>query len=115
MDDAQRDELASTGRVHLSSDYDPQGYPITEALISDGETQCLLDWPVRISAPVRLLQGFADTEVPWRTALRLSKALAAHDVRVQLLKDGDHRLSSPAQLDLLGDTLAELLETVSQD
>jgi hypothetical protein len=53
--------------------------------------------------------------VPWRTALRLSEALAAHDVRVQLLKDGDHRLSSPAQLDLLGDTLAELLETVSQD
>jgi pimeloyl-ACP methyl ester carboxylesterase len=115
MDDAQRDELASTGRVHLSSDYDPQGYPITETLISDGETQCLLDSPVRISAPVRLLQGFADTEVPWRTALRLSEALAAHDVRVQLLKDGDHRLSSPAQLDLLGDTLAELLETVSQD
>ncbi|MBT3770366.1 MAG: alpha/beta hydrolase, partial [Acidiferrobacteraceae bacterium] len=64
---------------------------------------------------VRLLQGLADTEVPWRTALRLSKALAASDVRVQLLKDGDHRLSSPAQLDLLGVTLAELLETVSQD
>ena len=67
------------------------------------------------SAPVRLLQGLADTEVPWRTALRLLEALAARDVRVQLLKDGDHRLSSPTHLDLLGDTLAELLETVSQD
>ena len=36
------------------------------------------------------------------------------DVRVQLLKDGDHRLSSPGQLALMGDTLAELIKTASR-
>ena len=51
-------------------------------------------------------------EVPWQTALRLSERLKATDVRVQLLKDGDHRLSRPEQLALMSDTLTELIHTV---
>ncbi len=98
----------------MSSEYDPDGYVLTQSFIENGETCCLLDAPVTIHAPVRLLQGREDNEVPWRTALRLSDSLESTDVRVQLLKDGDHRLSSPEQLSLIGDTLAELIETASR-
>ena len=80
----------------------------------EGEQCCLLDEPVAIYAPVRLLQGYEDHEVPWQTALRLSDCLEAPDVRVQLLKDGDHRLSSPEHLALIGDTLAELIKAASR-
>ena len=71
----------------------------------------MLDKPLDIRAPVRLLQGCKDNEVPWSTALQLSKSLKTTDVRIQLLKDGDHRLSSSTQLALIGDTLEELLYT----
>jgi len=34
-----------------------------------------------------------DEAVPWMTAPRLAERLLAEDVRVLMIKDGDHRLS----------------------
>ncbi len=42
-----------------------------------------------------------DPDVPWEHALRLVEHLAEDDVTVTLVKDGDHRLSRPEDLDLL--------------
>ena len=84
-------------------------YPITRALIEDGRAHLLLRAPLQIDVPVRILQGQRDPDVPWRHALRIAEALTGEDVRVQLIKDGDHRLSRPADLALLGETLAPLL------
>ncbi len=106
----QRRSLDRDGQITLTSEYDPDGYILTQSFIEDGEQCCLLDQPLDIGVPVRLLQGCEDNEVPWQTALHLSEKLETTDVRVQLLKDGDHRLSSPDQLALMGDTLAELLQ-----
>tara|TARA_B100002003_G_scaffold94385_1_gene87980 strand:+ start:940 stop:1698 length:759 start_codon:yes stop_codon:yes gene_type:complete len=105
----EREELQRSGQVLLRSPYDPEGTIISAALIEDGEQQCLLDRPIAIDCPVRLLQGMADSEVPWQIALRLATALAGTDVQVRLIKDGDHRLSAPAQLALLGAALDEVL------
>lgn len=110
----QRELLEHNGQITVSSEYDPAGYILTQSFIEDGEKCCLLDEPVAIHAPVRLLQGCEDPEVPWQTALRLSDCLEATDVRVQLLKAGDHRLSTPEHLALIGDTLAELIKTASR-
>ena len=110
----QRELLDHNGQITVSSEYDPDGYILTQSFIEDGEECCLLDAPLPIHAPVRLLQGYEDHEVPWQTALRLSDCLEAPDIRVQLLKDGDHRLPSPEHLALIGDTLAELIKTASR-
>ena len=108
----QRARLAHEGQIRLTSEYDPDGYVLTQGFMMDGEACCLLDAPLELTVPVRLLQGCDDSEVPWQTALRLSERLQATDVRVHLLKDGDHRLSRPEQLALMSDTLAELIQTV---
>ena len=68
----------------------------------------LLHAPVPITAPVRLLQGQQDPDVPWDTALHLAAAISGPDVQVTLVKDGDHRLSRPQDLALLRRTLAAL-------
>lgn len=109
---SQRRCLEEHGQITLTSEHDPEGYILTQAFIDDGETCCLLDKPLDIRVPVRLLQGRQDNEVPWQTALQLSESLKTADVRVQLLKDGDHRLSNLTQLALIGVTLEELLNTV---
>ena len=50
-----------------------------------------------------------DDAVPWRESLRLAERLEGEDVRAIFVKDGDHRLSRPADLALLTAVLDGLL------
>ena len=65
------------------------------------------------SGPVRLLHGQADADVPWAVALRLAAALCSADVQINLIKDGDHRLSRDGDIALLLATLAGLVEGIA--
>lgn len=105
---AVRAAIERDGAWRRPSDYG-EPYPITRALIEDGRRHLLLGGRIAIAAPVRILQGDADPDVPWQHALRLAAALDSEDVRVTLVKGGDHRLSTPRDLSLLGETLAALL------
>jgi pimeloyl-ACP methyl ester carboxylesterase len=105
---AQRDTLMRDGILHVPSQYgDPT--PITRALIEDGRNHLLMNRPISIDCPVRLLHGQCDPDVPWETALRIAERVTSQDVQVTLIKDGDHRLSRPQDLKLLCQTLAQLL------
>jgi dipeptidyl aminopeptidase/acylaminoacyl peptidase len=77
-------------------------------LIEDGRQHMILTGPIRLERPVRLLHGQADPDVPWETALRIAEKVTSTDVEVILVKDGDHRLSRPRDLDLLLKVVAEL-------
>jgi pimeloyl-ACP methyl ester carboxylesterase len=90
--------IEAKGEWRRPSLYDAGGYPITRALLEDGARWTILPGPVPIEAPVRILQGGDDPDVPWRHALELSQALASRDVTFTLVKDGDHRLSRPQDL-----------------
>lgn len=103
-----RATIERDGVWHRPSDYGAP-YPITRALIEDGRRHLLLRDPIAIDVPVRILQGMRDPDVPWRHALRIAEAITGDDVRIALVKDGDHRLSRQADLALLGETLAPLL------
>jgi pimeloyl-ACP methyl ester carboxylesterase len=90
-------EIRETGVWLQPSDYgDPN--PITLALLEDGARWSILDAAVPIEAPVRILQGGDDPDVPWRHALELAQAIKSQDVVFQLIKDGDHRLSRPQDI-----------------
>jgi pimeloyl-ACP methyl ester carboxylesterase len=103
-----REDLAREGVWMRPSEYDPSGYPITQALLDDGRRWSVLPGPVHIEAPVRILQGGEDVDVPWRHALALSDALTSKDVVFTLIKDGDHRLSRPQDLKRLIAAVEEL-------
>jgi pimeloyl-ACP methyl ester carboxylesterase len=75
--------------------------PITRTLLEDGARWSILDASVPIEAPVRILQGGEDPDVPWRHALELAQALKSADVVFTLIKDGDHRLSRPQDIERL--------------
>ncbi|MBU8537471.1 alpha/beta hydrolase [Falsiroseomonas tokyonensis] len=107
--EAQRAELMQRGVIHLPSQYG-EPTPVTRALIEDGRHQSVLSAPLDLPCPVRILQGMADPDVPWQHALRLVEALTGGDVRLHLIKDGDHRLSRPEDLRLLTETVESLLE-----
>lgn len=101
LDDAGTEALARTGRIERPSAYGPEPYVFTRALLEDADQHCLLDAPVRVSCPVHVFHGTADADVPWQRSLTLLARLDAPEVIVSLIKDGDHRLSGPADLDRL--------------
>ncbi|MDE1148985.1 MAG: alpha/beta fold hydrolase [Azospirillaceae bacterium] len=111
MDPEARAALVRDGEWRQPSLYDDAGYPITRTLIEDGRRHLLLDSPLELPVPVRLIHGQRDADVPWRTSLDLAATLSHDDVRVTLVKDGDHRLSRPQDLDLIAATVGALLET----
>lgn len=104
----ERKALMEKGQISIPSEY---GTPlvITRALIEDGRNHLVLGRPISLDAPIRLLQGQRDPDVPWETALKIAAQVTSDDVQVVLIKDGDHRLSRPSDLALLTDTVATLL------
>jgi pimeloyl-ACP methyl ester carboxylesterase len=108
MDAPTRARLLADGTLRIPSAYGGEQI-ITRALIEDGRRHLLLRGPIALPCPVRLLHGQLDPDVPWRTALALADRLESADVRVTLIKDGDHRLSRPADIALLCQTVGALL------
>jgi pimeloyl-ACP methyl ester carboxylesterase len=104
----ERTRLMRDMVVHAPSQYG-EPFPITRALIENGRTHLVLNGPIAIDCPVRLLHGQQDPDVPWDMALRITEQVTSQDVEVILVKDGDHRLSRPHDLALLCRTLGALL------
>lgn len=88
------------------------GYVLTRAMFEDARDWLLLDGPIRLSAPVHILQGKQDEPVPWRHAMALTERIEGPDVRLDLIEAGDHRLSTPQDLSRLV-AAVERLRTLS--
>ena len=109
FDDVIRGTLERDGVYYEPSEYGDEPYTITKALIEDGRKHLLLRRPIALHCPVRLLHGMRDVSVPWMTSSRIAEKLMAEDVRIFLVKDGDHRLSRDRDIARLKLTLDELL------
>jgi len=101
LDDGQRRALMADGGLSYVSAYEPEPVVITRVLVEEGRRHLLLGGPIALACPVRLLHGMRDADVPYQTSLRLAQRLAGTEVAVELVEDGDHRLSRPADLDRL--------------
>ena len=94
-------DIETKGEWTRPSDYDPGGYPITRKLIEDGRQHLMLGGLIEPGCPVHILQGVQDPDVPWRHAEELVTRLSRDDVVLTLIKDGDHRLSRPEDIERL--------------
>ena len=94
---AQRDTLMRDGRLEQPSGYD-QPEIITRKLIEEGRGHLVMNGPISITCPVRIIQGMKDDVVPYAHALSFAKLIKNGDVEITLTKSGDHRLSTPEDL-----------------
>ncbi|WP_432285836.1 alpha/beta hydrolase [Aminobacter sp. BA135] len=110
LTEAQRRDLAEKGYFEEPSDYSPEPYIYTRALIEDGRNNLVMTGPIHTHCPVHIIQGLADPDVPHSHALKLMSLLPADDATLSLVPNGDHRLSRPEDLELLtravGETIA---------
>lgn len=108
MPEELRQHVQQKGEWLSPSNYGDGPYPITLRLIEDGRQHLLLDAPIQITWPVHILHGMRDPDVPWQHAIQLAERLSGNPV-VTLIKEGDHRLSTPGDLDRIERILGELL------
>lgn len=113
LSDGQRRALAEQGYFEEASEYGEEPYVYTRALIEDGRANRVLDGVIDTHCPVTILQGMADRDVPYEHALKLVAHLPADDVTLSLVKDGDHRLSRPQDLDMLVRAVEEMVRRVA--
>jgi pimeloyl-ACP methyl ester carboxylesterase len=100
-------ELEEKGVWARPSEYAAEPYLVTRQLIEEGRNHLLLGGMIETGCPVRILQGVEDPDVPWRHAVELVSRLASDDVVLTLVKDGDHRLSRPEDIERLIRAVAE--------
>ena len=112
FDADEKTEIKATGKHvrPLSPAYKGEPLGTSRAFWLSGQANLLLEHPIPLDCPVRLLHGQQDADVPWQTSLRLAEVLHSADVQVTLIKDGDHRLSRDCDIALLLRTVAALAE-----
>ena len=110
LDGKHRAQLGREGRLTFPSAYGDQPDVITQALIEEGRKHLLLDKPVSVGVPVRVLHGMRDGDIPWRQSLRLMERLTDTDARLTLIKDAEHRLQRPQDLAMLAEAVLALAE-----
>jgi pimeloyl-ACP methyl ester carboxylesterase len=102
--------LIREGRLEQHNPYGSMPTRTLRGFWESGQDHLILNRPIELHCPVRILHGQCDEDVPWHTALRIAEQVRSVDVQVHLVKDGDHRLSRPQDLALLVRTIAGLLD-----
>lgn len=105
--DHERHAILRDGEIVVSEE-GLGDYVLTRTLFEEARRWLLLDAAVPIRAPIHVFQGRADTVVPWRHAAALIERLTGGDVRLDLIEGGDHRLSTPADLERLIDAVERM-------
>jgi pimeloyl-ACP methyl ester carboxylesterase len=109
-DDDMRAAMAEDGLYLRATDYADEPLVTMLDFWRSGQANLLLGGEIAVEAPVRLLHGLEDRDVPPSIAFRLGRALRSDDVQTIFVKGGDHRLSRPQDLTLLAATIASFAE-----
>ena len=102
-----RHDLETKGAWFKPSQYGEAPLRISRRLIEEGRNHLLFGGLIEAGCPVRILQGVKDPDVPWQHAFDLVARLAQDDVVLTLVKDGDHRLSRPEDIERMLRVVAE--------
>lgn len=111
--ESQMRQIAREGILELDNPYGPEPSRTYRAFWESGQNLRLLDAPIAIDCPVRLIHGIDDPDVPIDVAFRLIARLRSADVQLLAIKGGGHRLSAPNEIEAICRCLAGLLETLA--
>lgn len=106
LDDGHLAQLDEKGYIEEDSGYE-EPYIFTRDLFDDGETHCLLAAKIPFEGDVHLIQGKKDTSVDWHVPDAINNAFDGR-AKITLIDDGDHSLSRPQDLDILGNVITEM-------
>jgi pimeloyl-ACP methyl ester carboxylesterase len=107
---ADRVSLAERGFFEEPTPYGPEPNVYTLKLIEDGRLNRVLGGVIDTGCPIHVLQGMEDPDVPYTHAIRLMEHLSCDDAVLTLIRDGDHRLSRPEDIEKLLEAVLHLMD-----
>jgi len=102
--------LLENGRLEKPNPYGDSPQVTHKAFWQSGEAHRMLGATFDISCPVRLVHGELDQEVGLGVPIKLMNILRSSDVQLNIIKNGDHRLSQPHEIHAILMALHNLLE-----
>jgi pimeloyl-ACP methyl ester carboxylesterase len=111
LTDKERAALDEKGYFEESSEYSLEPNRYTKALIEDGRKNRVMAGLIETGCPVHILQGMKDPDVPYRHALRIMEKVVGDDAILTLIRDGDHRLSRPEDLERIWSAVSAMSQT----
>ncbi|XP_063810849.1 palmitoyl-protein thioesterase ABHD10, mitochondrial [Pseudophryne corroboree] len=110
----EKKAVEEKGELSLPSKYSEEGfYKIPYSFIKEAENHCILNSPIPITSPVRLIHGMKDEDVPWHVSLKIADCVLSTDVDVILRKHGQHRMSEKDDMKLLVYTIDDLIDKLT--
>ncbi len=109
----QKSELEREGRIEEPNPYGPEPFVTTLGFWQSGEALRLLEGPIAVDCPVRLIHGDADSEVPVSIAVKTMQQLRSADVQLTIVKGGSHRLSDGREIEAILRTVLAVVEPQS--
>ncbi|MGU3574175.1 alpha/beta hydrolase [Brucellaceae bacterium C25G] len=113
LSEEYKKSLIEKGYFEEPSEYSPNPFIYTRNLIEDGRRNQVLTNIIETGCPVHILQGMKDEDVPYSHAMLLTEHLPVDNVTLTLVRDGDHRLSRPQDLDLLTRSLDMMISQIN--
>ena len=107
--DEARRAIMDEGVWRRPSAYSSEPDCFTRDLIEDGRKHLLLGGMIRTGAPTAVLQGMRDEDVPFSHALALMQRFGGDPATLTLVKDGEHRLSRPQDLQLMFEAVGRMI------
>lgn len=110
--ESQKQVIVREGLLEEENPYGGDPSRFYRAFWESGQELRLLEDPIAIDCPVRLVHGEDDPNVPLDISNRLMKQLRSADVQLTTIKGGGHRLSEPHEIAAILSVLSGLLENL---
>ncbi|XP_035269101.1 mycophenolic acid acyl-glucuronide esterase, mitochondrial-like isoform X1 [Anguilla anguilla] len=109
-----RKEIEEKGEWVLASKHSEEGaYKLSLDFLQEAESHCVLQGPIPVTCPVRLIHGLKDPDVPWHISMQVAERVLSNDVDIILRKHGQHRMSDKDDVKLMVYTIDDLIDKLT--
>lgn len=105
--------LARDGKLEQPNPYGPEPSITWRGFWESGAAHRLLNNPIDLIIPIRLVHGELDQEVQLGVPLKLMSDLRSADVQLRVVKGAGHRLSEPHEIHAILVELHGLMERIA--
>ncbi|TSL28234.1 Mycophenolic acid acyl-glucuronide esterase, mitochondrial [Bagarius yarrelli] len=109
-----RKDIEARGFWLFPSRYSDTGaYTVSMDFLQEAQSHCVLQSPIPVSCPVRLIHCLQDADVPWHVSMQVADRVLSTDVNVILRKQGCHRMSQREDIKLIVYTIDDLIDKLT--
>ncbi|XP_014051662.1 palmitoyl-protein thioesterase ABHD10, mitochondrial [Salmo salar] len=109
-----RKEIEEKGQWVVPTKHNEEGsITFTTEFLKEAEQHCVLQSPIPVTCPVRLIHGMKDQDVPWHISMQLAERVLSNDVDVILRKHGQHRMAEKEDIKLIVYTIDDLIDKLT--